>query len=130
MTPLVFNEWLILLKSKVFKRSSGGSVLKSWWTKGKGKLLNFSFKTFFFQNCLKSIITERFSSHHLENSEDQWLSLYSNGVFFLCNMIDLFKSLRLFFIWIELCLSIPRHKLGECERVNLNLFFWIWFSDN
>ena len=31
--PLVSNEWPILLKSKVSKRSSGRSTLKSWWTK-------------------------------------------------------------------------------------------------
>ena len=31
--PVVLNEWLILLKSKVSKRSSGRSTLKSWWTK-------------------------------------------------------------------------------------------------
>ena len=31
--PLVLNEWSILLKSKVSKRSSGRSTLKSWWTK-------------------------------------------------------------------------------------------------
>ena len=87
------------------------------------KMLMTTDRILHFQNHLKSIMEVNFSSHYLDKRESEnWWFLWFSNASFVCNMISLFKSCPLFFIWSKLCFSNSSYQ-GLHNRSLSNFYY-------